>query len=103
VARRGNFDEAWQLRCETFAKVSGHIAQLIDLAAKEGKVFAIPARAGSQHCPRWLRALSASTALDQRALGNSASSAEASTSTLGLGPSEICSRSSAPDLSRKSG
>jgi hypothetical protein len=42
VARRGNFDEAWQLRCETFAKVSGHIAQLIDVAAEEGKVFAIP-------------------------------------------------------------
>jgi hypothetical protein len=39
-----NFDEAWQLRCEAFARVSGHIAELLRLASAEGKVVAIPAR-----------------------------------------------------------
>ena len=31
------FDEAWQLRCEAFAKVSDHVAQLLARAAAEGK------------------------------------------------------------------
>ena len=39
-----NFDEAWQLRCEAFAKVSEHVAELIGCASAEGKVVAIPAR-----------------------------------------------------------
>jgi integrase len=42
---RYNFDEAWELRCEAFAKVSNHIAQLLKLAAAEGRVVATPARA----------------------------------------------------------
>jgi hypothetical protein len=28
-----NFDQAWQLRCEAFAKVSDHVAALIDARA----------------------------------------------------------------------
>ena len=39
-----NFDEAWQLRCEAFAKVSEHVARLLGCATDEGKVVAIPAR-----------------------------------------------------------
>jgi integrase len=44
LERLYNFDQAWQLRCEAFAKVSDHVAQLLSLAAEEGKVVAIPAR-----------------------------------------------------------
>jgi integrase len=33
-----NFGEAWQLRCEAFAKVSEHVAELIGHASTEGKV-----------------------------------------------------------------
>jgi integrase len=39
-----NFDEAWKLRCDAFAKVSEHVAQLLSRASAEGKVVAIPAR-----------------------------------------------------------
>jgi hypothetical protein len=39
-----NFDEAWQLRGEAFAKVSDHIAALLRIANAEGKVVAMPAR-----------------------------------------------------------
>jgi integrase len=45
LERLYNFDEAWRLRCEGFAKVSDHVAQLLNLAAEEGKVVTIPARA----------------------------------------------------------
>jgi integrase len=45
LEKRYNFDEAWPLRCEAFAKVSDHVAQLLDRAAVEGKVVAIPVRA----------------------------------------------------------
>jgi len=39
-----NFDQAWQLRCDAFAKVSDHVAALLRLSTAEGKVVAIPAR-----------------------------------------------------------
>ena len=39
-----NFDEAWKLRCEAFAKVSDHVAALLGHASAEGKVVAIAAR-----------------------------------------------------------
>jgi integrase len=45
LERLYNFDEAWQLRCEAFTKVSDHVAQLLGRAAEEGKVVAIPTRA----------------------------------------------------------
>jgi hypothetical protein len=32
-----NFDEAWQLRCGAFAKVSDHVAALLGHANAEGK------------------------------------------------------------------
>jgi integrase len=44
LEKRYNFDEAWPLRCEAFAKVSKHVAGLLDCAAEKGKVVAIPAR-----------------------------------------------------------
>jgi hypothetical protein len=43
LERLHNFDQAWQLRCEAFVKVSDHIAELLGRAAEEGKVVAIPA------------------------------------------------------------
>ena len=39
-----NFDEAWQLRCDAFAKVSDHIAAMLRGASAERKIVAIPAR-----------------------------------------------------------
>ena len=36
-----NFDQAWQLRCDAFAKVSDHVAALLGHAGAEGKVVAI--------------------------------------------------------------
>jgi integrase len=36
-----NFDQAWQLRCDAFAKVSDHVAALLGHASAEGKVVAI--------------------------------------------------------------
>ncbi|HEY2528773.1 MAG TPA: integrase arm-type DNA-binding domain-containing protein [Xanthobacteraceae bacterium] len=39
-----NFDQAWQLRCDAFVKVSDHVARLLDRAAEKDKVVAIPAR-----------------------------------------------------------
>ena len=36
-----NFDQAWQLRCDAFAKVSDHVAALLRHASAEGKVVAI--------------------------------------------------------------
>lgn len=44
LEKRYNFDTAWSLRCEALAKVSKHVAVLLELAAEEGKVVAIPAR-----------------------------------------------------------
>jgi integrase len=43
LERLYNFDQAWQLRCEAFAKVSEHVAALLRLATAEGKI-AITAR-----------------------------------------------------------
>jgi hypothetical protein len=37
-----NFDEAWKLRCDAFAKVSDRVAELLRTANAEGKVVAIP-------------------------------------------------------------
>jgi hypothetical protein len=51
LERLYNFDQAWQLRCEAFAKVSGHVAELLSLAAEEGKVVAIPARGTGKEKP----------------------------------------------------
>jgi integrase len=45
LERLYNFDEAWQLRCKAFTKVSDHVAGLLGRVAEEGKVVAIPARA----------------------------------------------------------
>jgi integrase len=39
-----NLDEAWQLRCDAFTKISDHVAALLRIASAEGKVVAIPAR-----------------------------------------------------------
>jgi hypothetical protein len=39
-----NLDEAWQRRCEAFAKVSNHVAALLRIASAESKVVALPAR-----------------------------------------------------------
>jgi integrase len=39
-----NFDQAWQLRCDGFTKVSNYVIQLLRLATEERKVVAIPAR-----------------------------------------------------------
>jgi hypothetical protein len=39
-----NFDEAWKPRCDAFAKVSEHVAQLLGRASAEGKVVVIPVR-----------------------------------------------------------
>jgi len=39
-----NLDEAWQRRCEAFAKVSNHVAARLRIASAEGKVVALPAR-----------------------------------------------------------
>jgi integrase len=39
-----NFDEAWQLRCEAFAQVSDHVAQLLGRAGGAGKIVALPPR-----------------------------------------------------------
>src|SRR5262245_44880702 len=36
-----NFDQAWQLRCDAFAKVSDHVAALLGHAGAEGKVVAL--------------------------------------------------------------
>jgi hypothetical protein len=36
------FDQAWQLRCEAFAKVSDHVAAFLHDANAEGKVVAQP-------------------------------------------------------------
>jgi integrase len=44
LERLYNFDEAWQLRCDAFTKVSDHVAALLRIASAEGKVVAIPAR-----------------------------------------------------------
>ena len=44
LARLYNFDQAWDLRCAAFAKVSDHVAALLGRASAEGKVVAIPAR-----------------------------------------------------------
>jgi hypothetical protein len=37
LEQRYNFDEAWKLGDEAFAKVSDHVAQLLGRAAEEGK------------------------------------------------------------------
>jgi integrase len=34
--RRYNFDEAWELRCAAFTKISNHITALLDLAQRRG-------------------------------------------------------------------
>jgi hypothetical protein len=39
-----NFDDAWKLHCEAFAKVSDHVAALLGRASAEGKVVVIPVR-----------------------------------------------------------
>jgi len=44
LARLYNFDQAWDLRCAAFAKVSDHVAGLLGLASTEGKVVAMPSR-----------------------------------------------------------
>jgi integrase len=44
LERLYNFDQAWQLRCDAFAKVSEHVAQLLGRASAEGKVVVIPVR-----------------------------------------------------------
>jgi integrase len=44
LARLYNFDQAWDLRCEAFTKVSNHVAGLLGQASAEGKVVAMPAR-----------------------------------------------------------
>ena len=44
LERLYNFGEAWKLRCDAFAKVSDHVAQLLGRASAEGKVVTIPAR-----------------------------------------------------------
>jgi integrase len=44
LARLYNFDEAWELRCAAFDKVSDHIRGLLERASAEGKVVAMPAR-----------------------------------------------------------
>jgi integrase len=44
LVRLYNFDEAWELRCAAFAKVSDHVEKLLGRASAEGKVVAIPAR-----------------------------------------------------------
>jgi hypothetical protein len=38
-----NFDEVWQLRCDAFVKISDDIVRVLDRAAPDGKVVAIPA------------------------------------------------------------
>jgi hypothetical protein len=47
LERLYNFDQAWKLRCEAFAKASDYIAGLLYRAAAEGRVVAIPGRAAS--------------------------------------------------------
>jgi integrase len=37
-----NFDQAWQLRWDAFAKVSNHVAALLGRASEQSKVVAIP-------------------------------------------------------------
>ena len=44
LSRLYNFDEAWDLRCAAFAKVSDHVVGLLSRAGAEGKIVAIPAR-----------------------------------------------------------
>jgi hypothetical protein len=39
-----NFDQAWQLRCEAFAKVSDHVAKVLGRAGEDGKAVAMPPR-----------------------------------------------------------
>jgi hypothetical protein len=39
-----NFDEAWKLRCEAFAKVSDHVGTLVRLAGAEDTIVAMPTR-----------------------------------------------------------
>jgi integrase len=44
LERLYNFDQAWQLRCDAFAKVSDHVVALLGLASAASKVVAIPVR-----------------------------------------------------------
>jgi hypothetical protein len=44
LERLYNFNQAWQLHCEAFAKVSDHVAELLGHADAECKVVAIPTR-----------------------------------------------------------